>query len=381
MTQSERLGLVWKQRLSLLTRPPAFPEQTGRIPSVDLARGIAVALMILSHGIVGLLSFDNFPDYGQVPIHLITKFSSSTFVMVFGIALAVAFLPRVGTQHWRRLQLKLLLSGVVVFFWYKILTIAEMLRLHQPSDIVDTLLYRNFPSFVEILGFYAIALMWVPFLLPLWRRALLILRLISPAALALFGVWVADNVSFWDSRQLRAIFVEDEDYYTWGQLTRGPLVLLGLLIGEALLWCHGKFRWRLSLAGALLMVSGILFLSLWWVATPELAQTIDLIAANAGKHPPNMPFMLFSMGGALLIISLSIAGGPLLAKLLYSLTVIGTNALQAFIFHIFVIFVGFRYLMGYWQNIEYEFALKLMLGLILATALWIKLVEFVKKHK
>lgn len=379
--QSRWFGKTWAQWLSLLARPPVIPAQTGRIPAVDLARGIAVALMILSHGIVGLLSFEDLPSYGQIPIHLITKFSSSTFIMVFGIALAVAFLPRVGTERWPRLRVKLLLSGVTVFFWYKVLTVAEMLYLFRPSDIVDTLLYRNFPSFVEILGFYAIALMWVPFLLPLWRRTPLIVRLISPAALALFGVWVADNVTFWGSAQLRAIFVEDEAYYTWGQLTRGPLVLLGLLIGEALLWCHNNLRWRLSMAGVLLVVSGLLFLSLWWVASPELAQAIDLIATNVGKHPPSLPFMLFSMGGAFLIIGLSVAGGPLLATVLYPLTVIGSNALQAFIFHIIVIFVGFRYLMGFWQTVEYDFALMLTLGLILATGVWIKLVEFMKVYK
>ncbi len=362
-------------------QPPILPPQTSRIPSVDLARGVAVALMILSHGVVGLLSFEDLPDYGQIPIHLVTKFASSTFVLVFGIALAVAFLPRVGTDRWPRLRLKLLLSGVAVFFWYKVLTVAEMLYLFQPTDIVDTLLYRDFPSFVETLGFYAIALMWVPFLLPLWRRMPLILRLASPGALALLGVWVAAHVTFWDIPQLRAIFVEDEDYYTWGQLTRGPLVLLGLLIGEALLWCHQRLRWRLLLAGGLLLVSASLFLSLWLVTAPELGEAIDLIAANVGKHPPALPFMLFSMGGAFLIIALSVAGGPLLAKVLYPLTVIGSNALQAFIFHILVIFVGFRYLMGYWQDVEYDFALMLTLGLILATGVWIKLVEFMKAYK
>mgnify|MGYP006148611571 CR=1 FL=1 len=42
--------------------------------------------MILSHGTNGLMPFDDFPAWGQVPVHAITKFSSSLFVMVFGIA-------------------------------------------------------------------------------------------------------------------------------------------------------------------------------------------------------------------------------------------------------------------------------------------------------
>ncbi|MEX1057819.1 MAG: heparan-alpha-glucosaminide N-acetyltransferase domain-containing protein, partial [Natronospirillum sp.] len=82
--------------LALLLQTPVQPARVTRIHSVDLARGIAVALMILSHGVVGLLPFDDFASYGQIPIHLITKFASSTFVLVFGIALAVSVLPKVG---------------------------------------------------------------------------------------------------------------------------------------------------------------------------------------------------------------------------------------------------------------------------------------------
>ena len=77
--------------------PAAEPR---RIEALDLARGFAIALMILSHGVKGLLSFDDFPQWGLVPIHLVTKFSSSLFILVFGISLAVAFLPDVNTARW-----------------------------------------------------------------------------------------------------------------------------------------------------------------------------------------------------------------------------------------------------------------------------------------
>lgn len=360
---------------------PQLPARAGRIPAVDLARGIAVALMILSHGVIGLLEFDDLTAWGQIPVQLITKFASSTFIMVFGIALAVAFMPRVGTADWPRLRLKLWINALIVFFWYKVLTVAEMLYLSQPSDIVDTLLYRNFPSFVEILGFYAIALLWVPLLLPLWVRLPLIVRLLSPVALAGLHIWAAASWSFGDNQQLRAIFVEDPDYYTWGQFARGPLILLGLLIGEALLHHRETLIRRWRLAAGLLVMSALLFIAFVVQAGSDLASDIEAVARNQGKHPPELFFMLFSMGGAFLILGLSIGGGKLLSKVLLPFTIIGSNALQAFIFHIVVIFVGFRYLLGYWQDVEYEFALMLTLGLIVATAIWIRLVGWIQQHR
>ncbi|MEX1058451.1 MAG: OpgC domain-containing protein, partial [Natronospirillum sp.] len=262
-----------------------------------------------------------------------------------------------------------------------VLTVAEMLYLFQPQDIVANLTFRGFPSFVEILGFYAIALLWVPFFLPLWARMPLFLRLLSPAVLAAAGVWLAEHFHFWDLPPLRAILVEHEDYYTWGQFTRGPLIFLGLMIGEALALCNGSSRYRRSLAAGLLLVALSLFASFVVLSAPDTLGEIQAIARNIGKHPPQTLFMLFSLGGAFLILAFSVAGGQTLARWLAPFTIIGSNALQAFIFHILVIFVGFRYLMGYWHSVSYEFALWLTLGLILATAVWIKLIAWIDVNR
>src|SRR5690606_22282013 len=144
-----------------------------RILAIDLARGLAVSLMILSHGVKGLLSFEQFPSWGLVPIHLITKFSSSIFFLAFGLSLAVSFAPATQTDRWPQKRKKLMLRGLTILFWYKVLTVIEMSHQHRPEEILDALLYRNFPSYAEILGFYALALLWIPFLLPFWQRSCL----------------------------------------------------------------------------------------------------------------------------------------------------------------------------------------------------------------
>ena len=336
--------------------------------------------MILSHGVNALLPFSELPDWGQVPVHALTKFSSSLFVIVFGVALAVAFVPKVGSEDWPRRRNRLLRRGLVVFVWYKLLTVVEMYELNEREAIVDALLYRDFPSFVEILGFYAIALLWVPFLLPLWARTPALLRWASPVLMALAGWWLLENFDFWGVPQIQALIVEHPDYYTWGQLARGPLVLLGLLIGGLLLRAHDHPRWRTALAGGLVAAGALALAVFALLAGDDVVGQIRGIAGNAGKHPPGMLFMLYSVGGALALLGLAIAGGGLLARCLQPITVIGSDALMAFVFHIAVIFILLRDALGYYQNVSYEHALSLALLLIPATAGFIWLLQWIQRR-
>lgn len=140
------MQLTWSQI-------PQLPKAEGRIQAIDLARGLAIGLMIMSHAVSGLVGIRNVPDWGMVPIHFLTKFSSSLFILVFGIALAVAFLSHTQSDDWPKRRLKLCLRGVEVWFWYKALLVIEMLPFYPPGDIVDALLYGRFAIWTEILGF------------------------------------------------------------------------------------------------------------------------------------------------------------------------------------------------------------------------------------
>ncbi|PRY73694.1 heparan-alpha-glucosaminide N-acetyltransferase domain-containing protein [Halomonas ventosae] len=357
---------------------PFLPPGQGRIAAIDLARGMAIALMIVSHAVSGLLGIGQVPEWGMVPIHLLTKFSSSLFITVFGIALAVAFLPKTDAPDWPRRRLKLMLRGVEVLFWYKVLTVVEMLPLYAPQDILDTLLYQRFPIWVEILGFYAIALLWIPWVLPLWRRMPLWSRLAAPLVMALLAGWLERHVGFWGIEPLKAILVEDDDHYTWGQLSRLPLVMLGLLIGEGVLRCRERDALRRRLVPALAAVGAALLLGFVVLSLPGLDAALMAVARNAGKHPPGLAFMLFSLGGALLVLALCLAGGARAAAWLRPITVVGSDALAAFIFHIVVIFGVFRLLLEAWQAYGYPQVLGIGLALVPATAAWIALTRWIR---
>lgn len=356
----------------VLVRERAAAVARERIEAVDLARGIAVALMILSHTVNGLLQFDAFTDWGLVPVHAVTKFSSSLFFMVFGVALAVAFVPKTAAANWPRRRAKLLWRGLVVLFWYKVLTVVELYDTRDWPGVREALLYQDFPSYVEILGFYAIALLWIPWLLPAWRRAPAWLRWISPVLLTALCWFLSAHFGSWNVPQLQALIIEHPDYYTWGQLSRLPLVVLGLLLGGVLLNTYGDTSRRL-LAGAGIALAGLLaFAAFVHLAGNDVDAQLQGIARNAGKHPPELMFMLFSVGGALLLFGLCVLGGNLLASAMRPLAVIGTDALLAFIVHITVIFLVFRSWLGLLDAVTYMQALLLALALIAFTSLWIR---------
>lgn len=353
-----------------------------RIAAIDFARGVAVSLMILSHGVKGLLRFDQFPAWGIVPIHLLTKFSSTLFILVFGIALAVTQLRYVGTLAWPKKRTKLLLRGLVVLFWYKALTVVELSLQYSRQEVLDTLLYKSFPVYVEILGFYGLALLWIPFVLGFWAKTPLALKLASPVLLFGFSLVLAKNWDFFGSESLRALLVESEKHYTWGQLSRGPLVLIGLLLGEALLRLRGRGvrMWKPALGFALVSVGLFAF---FFARTTYTSTSLDeellAIAKNVGKHPPELNFMLFSGGGAFLVMAAALAGGRRLASVLRPISLVGKDALQSFICHIFVLFIFYRYLLDYWQKIDYAMALQLSFLLIGITACWVKAVHWIKE--
>ncbi|RYZ97791.1 MAG: hypothetical protein EOP11_21550, partial [Proteobacteria bacterium] len=222
-----------------------------------------------------------------------------------------------------------------------------------------------------------IALIWIPFALPLWKKAPLALRMLAPLGAGVLAYYAHHHIDF-GSAGLQAILVEHKDHYTWGQLTRLPLVLLGLLVGEFYLWNRsrkGNYFWPAMVSfGSAAILLGCFYA----LKERPLAAEFLSFAMNEGKHPPERDFTLFSVGGAFCLLGIAFFGGNILAKALKPITIIGQDALQAFICHIFVIFVFYRYLFDYFHKTTYDHALLLTGLLIGITAVWIKTVSWVK---
>ncbi len=348
-----------------LKTPSTHRIRNTRIETIDMARGIAISLMFLSHCVKGLLSFQMMPQWGIVPIHLITKFSSSLFIMIFGMSLSLFFANTIETPKWPKKRKKLLIRGLEILFWYKVLTFVQMFQIYPEQVIIDTLLFKKFPDFVEVLGFYAICLMWIPFFLPFWRGLSTPFKFL---VILLFGfIGTSLTQSDWGSyTSLKAILVEHKGYYTFGQFQRGAIVCMGLLLGDTLQSFKDRNRGQNYLSAILLLLSLCFFGFFYYISGENTDQFLQAIARNNGKHPPMAHFMSFSLGGAFGILSLLLFARNYLSKLFLPFTYIGRTPLFSFSYHIIVIFVFYRWIFDLRRNTTYEAALWLTLLLLIS---------------
>ncbi len=348
----------------------------ARWTSLDIARGFAIILMILSHCVKGLMIHSLIPDWGVVPVHLITKFSSSLFILVFGVSVSLYFIPHIGTQRWRKKRLWMIKRGIELMVWYKILTVVQMFQFYPQSMIIDTLLFRSMPDFVEILCFYSIALLWLPLFLPMWTRLHGVAKITLTLGLFFTGHWLHFNFDFWGYDVLKALLVEQEGFYTFGQFQRGALIFFGLFIGD--LYKHfNSENYSKNPVPRYCVALGLIGLGTFYFLNAEDVKTrLNDIANNVGKHPFDANFLSFSLGGALLVLGLSLMIGTSIRKFLKPISYIGQHSLNAFILHIIIIFYFYRYYFDLHHKVTYLQSLGLtgicIIGIIASMYFWNK---------
>jgi len=335
---------------------------SSRFESLDAARGIAIALMFLSHIINGLIPIKKLPDLAVVPIHAITKFSSTLFILVFGVAVALVYLQGTKTPRWPKMRLSLWKRALIVMVWYKLLTFVQMYQNYSWDEIYERLLFIEFPDYVEILQFYGWLLLLLPLVLPLWAKMSIGTKLITIYAMLFLAQVLRESFDFWGLWQLKAIIVETRGAYCFGVLTRGALALAAITLGEIFFLKHLENPVK-TLAGVCLALGIALLASFLWQYYDDLENVLRALAHNAGKHPPNMRFMSFSLGGALIIFSLVLYLFPLVPQIFAPFVAVGKESLFCFNFHIIILFIVFRDLFDLRENVNYAQALSLTVAL------------------
>lgn len=355
-------------------QPAVGPKPVGdtggkiRVDGLDMARGLAVSLMVVSHTVKGLLSYSQISDWGRT-IHLMTKFSSSLFILVFGIGLSLFFVPSVGTARWAKKRDSLWVRAFLLMLIYKVLTVVQMFQTYSHQYIVDTLLFKRFPDFVEVLCFYSVALLWIPFMLPIWGRVHNFVKPVLIIGIAWLGVWLEINVDWSGLTSIKAILVEHPGYFTFGQFPRGALIFTGLLIGDFLRGGNDRGRRQTIMALVCLSLALILLGALRAFTGDNFYSVLAAIGRNWGKHPPNLEFTFFSLGGALGLLGFCLILPNGLVKLFFPLRAIGKTALSAFVIHIVVIFIFYRWVFGLRGQVSYPQALSLACFLVIMLAI------------
>ncbi len=316
-----------------------------RISGIDIARGVAIYLMIQSHTVKGLLYFRDMPDWGINPMHTITKWSSPLFIFIFGLTMGVTMLPKCADDRFPALRNHLWFRAFLVLFWYKVLTVVQYFQTKPKEDIIDMLLFKKFPDFAEVLDFYWWMLLMIPFIMWVIRRWPVWVTPLAAGVIYALGIYLRENCDFFGIVQLKAILVEADGTFVFGLMSRGPYVLMGIFFGE-LISRSPEVPERRQQVAVLLISLGVMFLGLflvnyWSVLDPVMTA----MAKNAGKHPPQEYFTQFSLGGSLIIsgLCLFITKTPWILK---PLEILGKESLACFSTHLIVIFVGLRWALG-----------------------------------
>lgn len=383
MHRPREKSVLYYEVSNALRKIPRQDMARPRQDNIDVARGTAIALMFLSHTTMALNTWLSLPDYAIMPIHTLTKWSSTLFILVFGVSMAQFYLPKYGTAEWPRARWRLLWRALVILLWYKILTLVQMFYTLPRENVINALLFREFPDYVEVLGFYCFALVWLTLLIPLWARWHWVFRLGLVAALAGGGTWLHYHYDFGGHWQLKAILVEQEGEFCFGQFQRGALAVFGMILGGLLGRNKDDYEERRWVVGAICVVIGTAaaaaFLSLTGDDWATMREVLIAIAKNFGKHPPLPQFSTFSLAGSSLILGLCLMMGPRLTRLLTPLRLIGQESFFCFNYHILVIFLLYRYALDLRLKVSYGQTWLLFLAIFISAALLAPLNTKLKK--
>lgn len=254
-----------------------------------------MVLMIFSHTLRSLVDRE---EMSQALLHpsltwaamLLTKAATPLFLICSGIALSLA-------QGSGRLRL--LRRAALLWLSYQGLLLLEVLLQGGSAPQVWLVLSgQTLSRHGEILRFYALFLALAPAWLPLWRRSPCWLRgLWVPLPWLLASAWTP-GVDEPGSTTWRWSLLGAAGVNTFPLLPWSPLVLLGLLLGVRLT----RRRAWLLMAGAWLLFG--------LAVEGRVLESLEPIVLQRWKRPPNLAYLGFCTGFALLALAALVPNHP-----------------------------------------------------------------------
>lgn len=285
-------------------------QKKPRLRALDAARGIALVLMIVIHGLALFLEpHQSRAVYATISaLFLFTNIAPPLFVWIFGATMAYLLLEKIGdltqlkkirAHQWKRafwIFLSREFLVVVVGLWEE----------KSAHNIIRQLLYLETGEWIEVLNCFLILLLASPWLMRLWRRSPLPARIALMAGFyavgrALAQVDVPENMV-----ALKNILVGySGDTVAGTHPDTFPVFQLSVFYFGGLLWGQHlrAAKPRESLSNPLWIGTGLAFFSL--IVSVLLAGLpphgfVTAIAYDQFKYPPNLPYIFYGFAGAIL---------------------------------------------------------------------------------
>jgi hypothetical protein len=228
----------------------------SRIAFFDAARGLAIVLALLSHGLATFAVWPHLGPLWNVAIRLATASATPTFILLFGAMLELVYHRRALSDGPAVIRRRLLRRSLHCYLAYLATVAAGVVSGRDtPAEAVAAAFFLDNTRFGNILKFYAAALLVAVALLELRRRRGIAVTVAAGVALWLL-VPLLDHLPWPDpsspfSYLTATLFGRPVDR-SWISLFHSQaLVVVGMLLGWSLSAGLGNFR---RVAGVVLAV-------------------------------------------------------------------------------------------------------------------------------
>jgi|GEM_PF-1119208 len=316
----------------------------SREHSLDILRGIAVFLMILSHAIYFL------HDGSNNILHSIQNFGDTvaftTFLLVSGAVIYINYQRK--KNDFKNLKLSILKRIIILLICYYIIAFISALKLDNLSQatlgqlIIDILILKKIPGFTEFLIVFIvysfIYFLWPKTVVKLGKktwRGILIGLIIYLIGYGLYFIEIPEPINFYKS-----IFAGDkilfisEGFYRFPLLQYFIVFIIGISLGR-FLYHEINIQKRKKIA-FLAMLYLLFAITLTLIIKPyeNFSEFNDF-----ERWPPTIPFIVLGLffSFTVLLFILKRSSVHLQPKLYKILTALGQNAFMYFMIHLCIL--------------------------------------------
>lgn len=168
-----------------------------RFLAIDQVRGAAIFAMILAHFGPGLWSRIGLQGAPLDIITLIGRFATPTFIAIFGMTIAFAYIPKAQANPWA-IQKKLLLRSRTVFFASALVSTPALINtLNSHIFWGDSITLNLILDAYGVLTFYVIAILFTSMIIPYIARSPYYFPMALGSALIYLGTFL--GFDYWGS--------------------------------------------------------------------------------------------------------------------------------------------------------------------------------------